>query len=94
MEVGVDGVALITIATRPVNVLHPISKQSTNASFLIVQLCRDFPFGAVSFLRSDDVVLPNLTCSYRWAQGQVHLVTFTDRQCLLAPLIHVSMDQY
>ena len=27
MEVGADGVALITIANPPVNALHPISKQ-------------------------------------------------------------------
>jgi hypothetical protein len=34
MEVGADGVALITIANPPVNALHPISKQPTDASLL------------------------------------------------------------
>jgi enoyl-CoA hydratase/3-hydroxyacyl-CoA dehydrogenase len=30
MEVGADGVALITIANPPVNALHPISKRPTD----------------------------------------------------------------
>lgn len=34
MEVGADGVALITIANPPVNALHPISKQRADASLL------------------------------------------------------------
>lgn len=31
MEVGADGVALITIANPPVNALHPISKHTTGS---------------------------------------------------------------
>lgn len=54
MEVGADGVALITIANPPVNALHPISKRPTDrptdASFFLgVQFCCDFRFGGVPF---------------------------------------------
>ena len=34
MEVGADGVALITIANPPVNALHPISKRLTDRRLL------------------------------------------------------------
>ncbi|CAD6256305.1 unnamed protein product [Miscanthus lutarioriparius] len=62
MEVGADGVALITIANPPVNALHPISKRPTDASFFLgVQFFRGFAFGGVSFLRSNPVLLPNLS---------------------------------
>jgi hypothetical protein len=57
MEVGADGVALITIANPPVNALHPISKRPTDDSLLprpfnSAVIFFFFAFGGVSFLRS------------------------------------------
>jgi hypothetical protein len=64
MEVGADGVALITIANPPVNALHPISKGPTgrrlpsSSAFnsAVVLISVEFHFCGLT----NSVVLPNL----------------------------------